>query len=140
MAAKDNLILDASVIIKWFIDEEDDDKALSILDAFQNNQITVAVPTLLFYELGNILVSKKASADMVEKAMVILQNLDFRIDDIGLSSFLKIHQNSVDYSITFYDATYITLLEKENCQFITADNKLFQKINKAFSGAKLLSN
>lgn len=131
-------ILDASVIIKWFVQEEDSDKALIFLNSFKNNKIEIIAPTLLFYELGNILISKKISVDMVGEIMTTLQNLSFEIQDIGLQSFRKIYQNSIEYSITFYDAVYITLMQKEDCNFITADQKLFGKIHKAFSGAKLL--
>lgn len=137
MAAKNNIILDASVIIKWFIDEEDSDKALSYLDIIQNNQRAVIVPSLLTYEIGNILLNKKASVTMVGEIMNTLQNLGLEVEDIGLKWFRKIYQNSIDYSITFYDSAYITLMQKENCEFITADKKLFQKVNKAFAGVKL---
>ncbi len=138
MAAQNNHILDASIIIKWFIDEKDSDRALSYLNAFQNDEITVMVPSLVFYELGNTLVSKKVPVDIVGDVMVTLQNLGLKIEDIGLRWFRKIYQNSIEYSLTFYDAAYITMLQKENCQFITADKKLFQRVNETFSGIKLL--
>lgn len=131
-------ILDASVIIKWFVQEEDSDKALIFLNSLKDNKINIIVPTLLFYELGNILISKKMSVDIVGEVMTKLQELSLEIADIGLQSFKKIYQNSIKYSITFYDASYITLMQKENCEFITADQKLFGKIHQAFSAAKLL--
>lgn len=140
MAAQNNHILDVSVIVKWFIDEQDSNQALVYLSAFQNDQITIIVPSLLFYELGNILVSKKAAVDRVGEIMIMLLNLGLEIEDIGLRWFRKIYQNSIEYSLTFYDSAYITLLQKENCQFITADQKLFEKVHKVFSGIKLLSD
>lgn len=140
MAVKNNLILDASVIIKWFIDEPDSNQALVYLSTFQNGQTTIIVPSLLFYELGNILVSKKAAVGRVGEIMTMLLNLGLESEDIGLRWFRKIYQNAVEYSITFYDAAYITLLRKKNCQFITADQKLFEKVHKIFSGIKLLSD
>ncbi len=140
MAAQNNIILDASVIIKWFIDEPDSNQALVYLTTFQKGQIKIIAPSLLFYELGNILVSKKVTVDMVGEVMTMLLNLGMENEDIGLRWFRKIYQNAAEYFITFYDAAYITLLQKENCQFITADRKLFEKVNKIFSGIKLLSN
>lgn len=134
-----NLILDTSVIIKWFIDEEDSDEATSYLKAFQNNEITITIPSLLFYELGNALLNKGASVELAGEIMGMFLELGLEVRDIGLEWFRKIYQNSIDYSLTFYDAAYITLLQRENCEFITADQKLFQKVRKAFSGAKLLS-
>lgn len=140
MATQNNFILDASVIIKWFIDEPDSNQALAYLNTFQNGRITIIAPSLLFYELGNILVSKKVAVDMVGEVMTMLLNLGLESEDIGLRWFRRIYQNAAEYSITFYDAAYITLLQKENCQFITADKKLFEKVHKIFSGIKLLSD
>lgn len=137
MAAK-KVILDASVVIKWFVDEEDSDKAALYLNAFQQNQVLIIVPSLLFYEVGNFFVSHKAGPDRAGEAMLILHNLSLDIQDVGLQWFRKIYQNSIEYGLTFYDATYITLLQNMNCEFVTADNKLFQKVNKAFSNIKLL--
>lgn len=139
MVVKNKIILDASVIIKWFIDEEDGDKAILYLDYLQNNQITIIVPSLIFYELGNVLISKKASVDMAGETIAMLQNLGLEIADIGLQAFRKIYQNSLEYALSFYDAAYITLFQKENCEFVTADQKLFQKVHRSFAGAKLLS-
>lgn len=131
-------ILDASVVIKWFVQEEDSDKAIVYLTSLKSSKNNVIVPALLFYELGNILISKKVPVNMVGEIMNTLQNLSLEVQDIGLQSFRKIYQNSIEYSLSFYDAAYITLMQKEDCEFITADQKLFGKINKAFPGAKLL--
>ena len=58
--------------------------------------------------------------------------------DVGFQSFRKIFQNAKEYSLTFYDASYVTLMQKENCEFITVDSKLYRKINKKFALIKLL--
>lgn len=143
MAVKGKVILDTSVVIKWFTPEIDNEKARAILKTFYEKEVTIIFPSLLFYELGNVLINKRISIENIFEIMRKLQglySLGLVIEDIGLSSFRKICQNSIDYSITFYDATYITLLQKEDCEFVTADKKLFQKVHKAFAGAKLLSN
>lgn len=138
----DKSILDASVVIKWFVKEQDRDKAITYLTAFHNNEVALIVPSLLFYELGNVLIKKKATMSLINEIMVKFQQLNLlglEIQDIGLLSFRQIYQNSIEYSLTFYDAAYITLMQKENCRFVTADGKLFQKVQKAFAGVKLLS-
>lgn len=131
-------ILDASVIIKWFINEEESDKALSYLEAFQNNKIVIIVPSLMFYELGNTIINKKGSVSMASGIMQKLQELNLEVEDLGLKSFRKIYQNAIEYSLTFYDAEYLTLMQKENCQFITADKKLYEKVKKYYTAIKLL--
>ncbi len=131
-------ILDASVILKWFTKEEDSDKAIAYLKAFQNNDIIIIVPFLLFYELGNAFIRKKESQYFIADIGLKLQNLQLEVRDAGLLLFRKIYQNALDYSLTFYDASYLTLMQEENCEFITADKKLYDKVKKKFALVKLL--
>lgn len=142
MAVKNSIILDTSVVVKWFTPEEDKEKARSLLKDFYNDEIVIIFPALLFYELGNVLINKRISIGTVSEIMIKLQklcSLGLVVEDIGLKWFKKIYQNSVEYSLTFYDAAYITLLQNKDGHFVTADTKLFQKVNKAFSNVKLLS-
>ena len=131
-------ILDVSVILKWFTKEEDSDKAIAYLKAFQNNDTIIIVPSLLFYELGNAFIRKKESQYFIADIGLKLQNLQLEVRDAGLLLFRKIYQNALDYSLTFYDASYLTLMQEENCEFITADKKLYDKVKKKFALVKLL--
>ena len=47
-------LLDSSVIAKWFVQEEDSDKALEIRDLFIQKKHRVSTISLLRYELGNV--------------------------------------------------------------------------------------
>ena len=49
------VVLDASVVIKWFSDEEHTERALEIRTWYVDNRISVYVPDLLVYELSNAL-------------------------------------------------------------------------------------
>jgi predicted nucleic acid-binding protein len=50
---KEALVLDASVIVKWFCEEEYTDIALGIRKRFFNGVLNVVVPELMFYEVSN---------------------------------------------------------------------------------------
>lgn len=134
----EKIILDASVVIKWFTKEEDSDKAIVYLKSFYNNEIAILVPSLLFYELGNILIQKKGSKNKADEIMKTLQDLQLDIKDVGLEWLRKIYENSLDYSISFYDAAYVTLMQNRNYEFITADKKLYEKVKSKFAKIKLL--
>lgn len=45
-------VLDASVIIKWFIVEEDSDKATYLRKEYMKNLTQIAVPDLMLYEIN----------------------------------------------------------------------------------------
>lgn len=133
-----NIILDASVIVKWFLLEEDSDKALFYLDAFNEGSISIIIPHLLFYELGNVCLTKQLARDDVENIAQKLSALTVKVIDIASLTFSTIYHNAVTFKLSFYDASYVALMEQEHCQFITADKKLYNKIHKAFPQTKLL--
>lgn len=134
----EKIILDASVVIKWFTKEQDSDKAIVYLKSFYNNEVTILAPSLLFYELGNILINKRSSKNKIAEVKKKLQDLQLEIKDIGLEWFGKIYENSLDYSLSFYDSAYVTLMQNKNCKFITADKKLYDKVKNKFTYIKLL--
>jgi predicted nucleic acid-binding protein len=131
-------VFDASVIIKWFINEDGSDKALTYLQNYKNKRFSIIAPTLLYYELGNILLAKKATENQVSKIMVSLLALSFSNIDIGHDAFKKVFENAQELNITYYDAAYITLMKKYDCDLITADKKLYEKIKNKFARIKLL--
>ena len=47
------LVVDASVALKWFVEEDDSKKALDVLDYITEKAIPI-VPTLFFYEISNV--------------------------------------------------------------------------------------
>jgi len=48
-------VLDASVVIKWFSEEEYTDKAVKLREDFFRGELELAVPDLLLYEVSNAL-------------------------------------------------------------------------------------
>ncbi len=52
---KQKVVMDASVCARWFLDEEYSDRARVLRDSFVKGTVTIAVPSLLFYETLNAL-------------------------------------------------------------------------------------
>jgi len=46
------LVIDASTAAKWFLEEEDSDRALSLRDAHIDGRIELTAPDLIVYELS----------------------------------------------------------------------------------------
>lgn len=132
------LIIDASVATKWFFPEENAKKAHTILKEAKNDVVHLIAADLFYYEMGNVLVNKKTDVETVEKILNALRTFITETHDVAKLSFTKIYHHATLYALSFYDASYITLMEEKQCEFITADKKLYQKIAKAFPKAKLL--
>ena len=132
-------ILDTSVVLKWFVDEKGSDTARGYLQDFIEGKSQILFPTLMFYELGNACLQNSIPVGEIGKIMELLQKFKFEIEDIGYTAFRKIYQNASDYDITFYDASYVTLMQKYDCELVTADKVLYNKLKKTFTRITLLN-
>ena len=124
------IVLDASVALKWiFADEEGGEKAKLYKEGHVTGEETVAVHSLFFYEIANVLATKtKLSTKDLAEAFSLIWNFDLEVFSFGLDEFLEGITLSRQYGITLYDAAYIGLARRLGCHFVTADGRLYRKI------------
>jgi Predicted nucleic acid-binding protein, contains PIN domain len=119
------IVLDASVILKCFLKEQDSPKALRFLEAHTSGHEQIAVPELLYYEVANALVTKtKLPEEAVTIALQNLLELDLASYSLGVEEYIRAAQLAIRTHITMYDASYPVLAERLGVHFITADRKL----------------
>lgn len=133
-------VLDSSVVIKWFSEEEDTDLALKFREGFLKGDIDIIIPDLQLYEIANALrFNKKLNSKDVVNAVDSLIDIGINIvvptKDV-ISSAIDI---AFQIDITFYDAYFIALAKELDYNFVTADESLFKKI-KELKFTKLLKN
>ena len=131
-----NIIIDASVLAKWFLpSEEESELALKIRDDFAASRFSISFPSLVFYEVSNLLKSAVLRSRLNrEKAVKIYQDfleLDFEIylTDELLRNSLEIALKS---DISSYDAAYVALAQYLRAPLFTADQKLLKKAKSRF--------
>ncbi len=122
-------VVDASVAIKWFSEEEYTDKAIELRNRFFKGECELAAPDLILYEVSNALrFNPNFNEDDVNEAVNSL--FDMGIDIIVPTP--RVVRSSVmmafNYKITIYDAFYAALASDIGFIFVTADGKLHQKI------------
>jgi predicted nucleic acid-binding protein len=124
------IVLDASVVLKWIFDDEDGgDCAVRLRDEHIAGKEIIAVPDLLFYEIGNVLATKnRLSEAAVAEAFALLWDFSLERFDLGLDEFQGSLTLCRKYNITLYDAAYVELSRKLKCSFVTADRKLYEKV------------
>ena len=123
------IVLDASVVIKWLQEEADSEKAR----VFKNKHVTgeemVGVPDLLYYEIANVLRYKSNLAEAGGlAAMDVLSGLEMQAFNFSPTELKDVYSIARTYDTTVYDALYVYLARQLSCMFITADKKLYQKI------------
>ncbi|MCF2139244.1 MAG: type II toxin-antitoxin system VapC family toxin [Candidatus Lokiarchaeota archaeon] len=126
-----NIIVDASVIVKWFIDENNSDKAEKIKEQFVNEEINIIIPSLLYYEVLNALkYSKLFNVRELNLVGESLENYGFDVFAIKDEIREKMVEISLNFDVSIYDASYIALADKFNTQMVTADEKFSKKLPK----------
>jgi predicted nucleic acid-binding protein len=96
---REEVVIDASVAIKWFTQEEDRDKALEISNNFINEEIDIVIPDLTLYEISNALrYNSNFNSTDVKDAIESIADLDLNEEDeIPLYAFAlrNIKKNSL---------------------------------------------
>jgi predicted nucleic acid-binding protein len=129
-------VIDASVVIKWYVTESDSDAATALLDAEES----FLAPDLLFAECASILAKLVRRGTMTEAgALVIVKTImdgpfttvtNAQIADDSLRIAL-----SGATVVSPYDASYVALAMLFNTHCITADRKLIDKLRGTLAAA-----
>jgi len=138
------VVIDASVILKWYLaDEEYGEKALSLLYKYISKELDILSPSLLEYEVINgLLIAQKRGRIKEEKILTAIEGfVDLEINLKNLSHFypMILHYCKA-YNRSVYDASYLALAEAEGISLITADEGLYNAIKKDLKWVKWLGD
>jgi len=133
-------VLDASVILKWFLQERDSHLALDFKERYLAGEISIALPDLILYELANALrFNPNFKRKTVIDSLLAVIDLDIDITAPTPNLLKKSLDFAFDNNISVYDSIYISLASELHYQFVTADAKLYRKI-KSLPFVKLLGS
>jgi len=125
---KRKIVVDASVVAKWFLEEEYSDKALQLRDDYARGLLAIAAPSLLEYEVLNALrYSGAYSARELKEIGVALNKYGFEIYELEARLKELAIEIAMENNITVYDASYIALAKQLNTVLYTADRELVNK-------------
>lgn len=131
MERPESIILDASVAIKWFVDEEYTDKAIEMLNDYKKGETTIYSVQLMPYEVINAL---RYNPAMGREDLVLIGSAlkKFQIELYPLLDGL--YELTIDIAInsgtTIYDAAYLALAIEMNGHAYTADQRCINKVTK----------
>ena len=119
-------IVDASIVAKWFLNEEDTKKALLIRDNHISEEIIIIVPDILFLEVLNALRYKNSDEELLQSVNKSLWGLQLHIEKVNEFILEKAIPISLKYNLTFYDSIYAALSQLYGCPLITTDKELIK--------------
>ena len=137
------IVVDASVVIKWLIPEDDQPKALKIRDLYQEARLNVIAPGLLTAEIGNVL-WKRVRSGLLGSAHADKALFRFQQDTPVLRDSQVINATALRLAVlhnrTFYDSLYLAVAIHHHCDLVTADEKFVGAMEPAFPAVRLLKS
>ncbi|MCX6641853.1 MAG: type II toxin-antitoxin system VapC family toxin, partial [Candidatus Bathyarchaeota archaeon] len=112
MARREEAVIDASVVIKWFSEEENTQNALKLREEHINGVRILSAPDLLIYEIANAL-RYKPGFDQQKIARAVTDLTDLQIDIVtpGKDLMERAVELAYIYDTTVYDSCYLALGE-----------------------------
>lgn len=118
-----DLVVDASVVVKWYIPEQDHEQARTLRDDYLDGAHDLLAPTLLPFEVINAL--KYSGHYEGERLIEASQTLpDYGVTLVPYREAGPIADVAVDLDITLYDAAYLALAQANEATVYTADSRL----------------
>ena len=133
MYAVPQIVVDASVVTKWLIDEDGSDRADAIAERAAGREIELKVPDLCYAECANAiwrLVTKQQLLTTKQAQLAVAQLEALPVvfvhdrDLIGTA-----YTVAVDTGITVYDATYVALALALRTKVITSDRRMLNRLS-----------
>lgn len=144
MAKEPGLVVaDASVVLKWQLDDEDCIPQATALrdDFFARGAVNVIAPHLLVYEVvKGIATAAKQRRVAPDKAIEALSNLMALGVELKEVKPLRVLEASLRYGLTAYDAAYLALAEAEKCDLWTGDRGFYQAVKGELAWVKWIGD
>lgn len=128
------VVVDASLALKWVVEEPYSGEARSLLAEWGNHRRKLLAPALFLYEVANALAKRIQRREFtLEQAK---ERLRFFLEGGPLLQQIgAIHPRALELMERFglptaYDAHYLALAESQRCECWTADERLWNTVKR----------
>jgi predicted nucleic acid-binding protein len=139
------VVIDANIAIKWVLIENDSEIAKAMLAEWKKKKMVIYVPTLLTYEVTNILYREvraeritsetaKAGINMILRTVspVYSRNSALNLRAIALAKYFGLPAT--------YDTHYLALAERKDCPFWTSDARMWRVVKDQFDWVRWMGD
>jgi predicted nucleic acid-binding protein len=136
-------VVDASVIAKWYLKDEDlVEEADALLEAFSAGIIELTAPSFAQYEVANALKKAAHEGRIQRDDMGVLMHACGQLALAQASDPAPRVIAAVDLALrfgtSFYDSLYLALAEELGWRLITADAVFYERVAPDMSSVSLL--
>jgi predicted nucleic acid-binding protein len=116
------VVLDSSVVVKWFSAETKTEEALRLRDLYTQGSLKLTVSEVLIAEVANALRYKPDyDTEKLRKAVNSLLSLRLNITHLSEPVVTRTVEIAYEGKVTFYDALPVAIAEHRKAVCITAD-------------------
>lgn len=139
------ICVEASVAVKWILDEERSDRAGALYEATAKANQPIVAPSLLPLEITNILRQRMRTKDGLS-LIAATQHLDDFLalsiefhNPVGLHFQALVLADALDLPTT-YDAHYLVLAEHLGCELWSDDLRLIRRVATSLPFVRWIGN
>lgn len=122
-----SLVVDASIAVKWFFQEQHSDEALRALEKCS----ALLAPDLIYSEVGNVIWKRTRAKEITQKEGTEVFSAFGRLPITVFPSF-PLSQLALEIAMksgrTMYDCLYLSLAIREKAPLITADKRFYNAL------------
>lgn len=122
-------LLDSSVLVKWFLEEEGSTTARHIQTRFLDGDYRLAYADLALYEVANaLLYSQQFQPQEIAQAITALSLIGMQQFPHDSSVLRRAIALAAEWGVAIYDAYLVALAEAFGMSFISADRWLLRRL------------
>ena len=136
------VVVDASLAVKWLVEEDDSGKAHAVLQAWVARDVIRIAPHLMPFEVANALHRRvlRGELNVVDSTRMIARLLESRLE---LHQPPKLHVRALQLASQLkqnaaYDAHYLALAESFGCELWTADERFYRAASPSIDNVRWL--
>jgi predicted nucleic acid-binding protein len=121
-------LLDTSVAVKWFVTEEDSQRALDLQQAHIRDDLQLHAPDILLMESANALRYAGLSEERILQNLETVPALGVEINPFSIDVLNSAVSLSLEHDLAVYDAYFLALAQAMEIPLITADRKMLSRL------------
>jgi predicted nucleic acid-binding protein len=138
-------VVDASVALKWYLEDESNvSQAAYLWNAFAVGETTLVAPHYIRYEIANALevarIQGRISQDQADDKLTSFLGTGVYLEADGDALLRAAIDATRRYEVTPYDALYLALAESLGFGFVTADRALYRHVRDEIAYIRWISS
>ncbi len=123
-------VTDASVAVKWFVEEQETQSALKLKQLFENGEVDLEAPSLLAYEVASALRFHPKVSLTLKQFRAAREALDQMqiAREPNEREWSMAFRLSLENTLSISDAIYIAFALRGSSKMVTADASLIAKL------------